>query len=52
MSKRPNTGRVDDKPGGWKRGNESLIPAKPVAPGKRAPAKAAKASSKSKSKKK
>lgn len=48
MSKRPNTGRVDDKPGGWKRGNESLIPAKGTAPGKRAPAKGAKAGGKKK----
>ena len=49
MSKRPNTGRTADKPAGWKRGNESLIPAKGTTPaGKRAPAKAAKASKKKK----
>ena len=48
MSKRPNTGRTEDKPGGWKRGNESLIPPKGTAAGKRAPAKAAKAPSKKK----
>ncbi|MBA2292625.1 MAG: hypothetical protein H0W15_09230 [Gemmatimonadales bacterium] len=50
MSKRPNTERVDraSKPAGWKRGNESLIPAKGTASGMKAPPKAAKAPAKKK----